>query len=614
MGPGQGGSLRSAAGRWWPELLVGVLACATFLGCLGSVELWGKREQRAAAEALDTVLNGHWLVAEIQGRPRLEKPPLPRWAVAGLLLLTGRREEWVVRLPSALSGLACVALVYALGRRIGGRELGLASAVILGTTGLFISELRQAGNDGPLAAFTALAVFAAWRRIHKEGDGAGEDAPGGRGWAVLFHVAMGLGFLCKGPIVLMLVGVAVLPYLMLTGRLRVGLRRLWDPAGVLAFLAMAIAWPALVLAADPEALGVWTTEMGQKTGALPLAHRERGGLLLSSPLMMLPWAVVGIVGAAVPFRADRGLGLPWRRGDAWLPWCWTIGNLGLLGTWAVAKPNYFVPCLPGLALLGGMAWIRLDALARSAVPAASRRARRLLHLQWGILALAGVVVAAACRGALSAAPPGWLALLAVMPPAAAALGARARGRGRGAVALLPAAAATAAGVLIGYGILGPGDDRERGHRHLAEQIARLAPAGADAGAAELRFFHEIDEGLWFYLGDRRLAPVPGSQPRYSDSYDKLGNALTSGSNCIDPAAIAARFEGRQRRVLRDWIDRRPPAAGPAALLIRVPLLERWSADLAGRAAPLVVEENRKRTPLALLRVVPDAAGIADASR
>ena len=88
MGAESRSVLRSILSRWWPELVVGVLAGFIFLGFLGSLELWGKREQRAAAETLDTVENGHWLVAQIQGRPRLEKPPLPRWTTA--LLMTPR--------------------------------------------------------------------------------------------------------------------------------------------------------------------------------------------------------------------------------------------------------------------------------------------------------------------------------------------------------------------------------------------------------------------------------------------------------------------------------------------------------------------------------------------
>src|SRR3954462_15163496 len=94
-----------AARRWGAEALLGLVAGVAFLGFLGSTELWGKREQRASAEALDTVDRGHWLVAEIRGRPRLEKPPLPRWITASLITLTGRRDEAIVRLTNALAAL-----------------------------------------------------------------------------------------------------------------------------------------------------------------------------------------------------------------------------------------------------------------------------------------------------------------------------------------------------------------------------------------------------------------------------------------------------------------------------------------------------------------------------
>src|SRR6516164_7313488 len=134
--------------RQAPEIVLAALATVVFLGCLGSVDLWGKREQRASAEAIDTIDHGHWLVAQIQGRPRLEKPPLPRWSIAALMTLSGRRDEWMVRLPSALSALGILVLVYGLGRRIGGRSVGLAAGLTLTTMGFFISELRQAGNDG----------------------------------------------------------------------------------------------------------------------------------------------------------------------------------------------------------------------------------------------------------------------------------------------------------------------------------------------------------------------------------------------------------------------------------------------------------------------------------
>ena len=106
------------------------------------------------AETIDTVDHHHWLVARIQGRPRLEKPPLPRWVTAGLMLLTGRRDEWTIRLPGSLSALGMVVLTYLIGRRLGGLPLGRAAGFILCSFPYFAIEARQAGNDVPLAFFT----------------------------------------------------------------------------------------------------------------------------------------------------------------------------------------------------------------------------------------------------------------------------------------------------------------------------------------------------------------------------------------------------------------------------------------------------------------------------
>ena len=33
-------------------------------------------------------------------------------------------------------------------------------------------------------------------------------------------------------------------------------------------------------------------------------------------------------------------------------------------TWAVAKPNYYTPCLPGMALLIGSTWLQLARTGR----------------------------------------------------------------------------------------------------------------------------------------------------------------------------------------------------------------------------------------------------------
>ncbi len=597
-------ALRSVSRRWWPEMVVGVLAGCIFLGFLGSLELWGKREQRASAETLDTVENGHWLVAEIQGRPRLEKPPLPRWTTAVLMAVTGWRDEWVVRLPCALSGLATVALVYLLGARVGGRGLALAAAMALCTMWLFISELRQAGNDGPLGLCTTLALYAAWCRLHGTARPSSratgkleDDSPGPRIWALVFYLALGLGFLCKGPIILLLVGLSVVPYLAAIGRLGTGLRRLADGAGLLIFLGLALSWPVPVLVRDSNALGVWVTEIGQKTGMLPITHQNRTVLGLALPVLVLPWPVAALTGMMLPLVRNRRVRLPWRPGAVWFPWCWAVGNLVMFSAWAVAKPNYYVPCLPAVALLVGMAWIRLSRVARDPARSASARvAAVLLAAQWLIVFLAGILTPLLSRNYLTAPDPIAIVVIVVAVACCVVLSLGIWRQGSDVLALLPITAACAVGALIGYGILAPSDNPARGHRQLAQQLDGRLPTAA----ITLHFFHEIDEGLWFYLGNRRLVPVPGSQPRYSDSFDKVGSFLTTRLPFGVGDDPTFRLLDRQKSGLIDWLRVHGPE-GPY-LLIRTELYDRLAPDLAGLATQLYKEDGLKRNTLTLLQV------------
>jgi len=400
---------REGLGRWWPEAMTGVLASVIFLGCLGSVELWGKREQRASLEAVDTLDHHHWLVAQIQGHPRLEKTPLSRWAIASMIALTGRRDEAVVRLPAALSALALVGLAYCLGHRLEGRAVGLASALILCSTAFFIAEMRQAGNDSLLALFTTLALYAAWRRLDS----------GSRAWSRVMYGALGLGILAKGPIILMLVGVAIIPYLMIAGQLKTGVLTLLDGWGLLLFLAFGLSWPVLVILDDPHALGVWSLEMGQKTGLNQLMeHRKHSWMIKDWPGMLFPWSLISVMAVALPFlrqgpRDEAGEALTDRASPLWFPWCWAIGNLAVFCLWRVAKPSYYLPCLPGMAILLGSAWIRLVKEARLPRKAGAI-ARQLLQLHWVMLFAGAGIMPLVARSLVVPSVWGWTAVLGVV--------------------------------------------------------------------------------------------------------------------------------------------------------------------------------------------------------
>ena len=338
--------------------------------------------------------------------------------------------------------------------------------------------MRQAGNDGLLAFFTTLALYAAWRALEVDEPAADRARRTGRSWRLLFFAALGLGFLSKGPIVLMLTSVAIIPYLIQTGRPGAGLRRLADVPGVLIFVAMAASWPAAVYRHDPNALAIWLMEMSEKTGIQgTLMHRRYPPLARQWPNMTFPWSVVAMVAPdpAVPGGGGRRAttGRPRTRrtcrwSPIWFAWWWAVGNMGIFCFWSVAKASYYLPCMPGMALLAGAAWIRLAGGARDASSARGGLAARVvLQIQWVLLFVGAVVAPIAARPWISRPLWPWTLVLAAALIAAVVSSARAWRRGADAMALAPIAAAWALGILVVYGILAPAENARRSHRELA---------------------------------------------------------------------------------------------------------------------------------------------------
>ncbi len=579
--------------RWAPEGLLSALAIVVFLGALGSMEFWGKREQRAVAESIDTLDHHHWLVAEIQSRPRLEKPPLPRWTLAAMMAVTDCRQEWLLRLPSALSGLGLVVLTYGLGRRIAGRSVGLASGFALVSTCFLIVEMRQAGNDAPLAFFTTLALYAAWRRLHgeplDEPAGCPADRPGRVLWSGVFGLAMGLGFLCKGPIVVPLVGLTVLPYLALRKRLQAGLRLLGHPVGLLIFLGLALCWPVPVLLSDPNAWDVWMLEIGQKTSSAGVAyHHHRDLLAIDWPGMAAPWSLFALVAIVAPLTRRRH---EWPVSVAF-PWFWAMANLAMFCAWSTAKPNYYLPCMPAVAILSGLGWMRVTRLARG-----SRPARRLLLGHWLVLFVLGAAVPVVVAQKWPAfVGPAWVVSAAVM--GGVVLSAWAWKQGAEALSLAPLSAAVGVLALVIYQGVTPRLNAENGYRAIAARIDNALPPEVRT----VRFFRELDEGLWYYLPDRTLQAVPDGQIRYNTSFDLL-EAERQGVLIFDDSARIQDLGGRLAR----WMSQ--PRTEPEYLVIRSKDFRQYAPQVVGLAEPVNLGKRKagaERDDLLLLRVGPSS--------
>src|ERR1017187_2725047 len=147
----------------------GLWACGLVLFCtvlffpgLGDRDLTSSHEARAAQNAQMILDEGHWLVPQLFDRHlELQKPPLYYWLVALIGWLGGGRVDvWAVRLPAALSALACVLFLYFVGVRSKRPLAGLLAALILASCLHFTWLARVGRIDMPLTMTITFALGA----------------------------------------------------------------------------------------------------------------------------------------------------------------------------------------------------------------------------------------------------------------------------------------------------------------------------------------------------------------------------------------------------------------------------------------------------------------------
>jgi 4-amino-4-deoxy-L-arabinose transferase-like glycosyltransferase len=234
-----------------------------------------------------------WLVPVINGQVRLQKPPLPYWCSAVVYRLLAFGEGWT-RLVPALLGAIGTLLIANLAKTVLGRRAALLAALVWVTTQFIVDEFRKAMADPYLAFFTLLAVWA-WVR----GGGIG---------VLIFWIALGLGTLAKGPVVLLTtIPAAALAVVLLRGPRR-GPARWAHVVGIVLFLAIAMPWPFYVLRHVPHALALWKYESIGEFGENAEKARPWWLYALTSFQLPLPWTPVWVAGVGLSVLGGRRRG------------------------------------------------------------------------------------------------------------------------------------------------------------------------------------------------------------------------------------------------------------------------------------------------------------------
>jgi 4-amino-4-deoxy-L-arabinose transferase-like glycosyltransferase len=342
------------------SLLVNVFA-------LGSNRALTDHEVHLAATARQMVVSGDWLVPRIGDRTWLEKPPLPQWLAAGTAVFLGRFDEWTMRLPFALCGVAVVLLAAQIATMLFGPRVGFVSGCIQATCVYQVTYSRLAESDVLLQCFVlgAIAVFLA-----REMRLTSPDLGRGWFWALLgaMNLSKGLAF---GAVLTLLTcagwGLFGEPGASATGvRLWRLAKRWWSLPGVLLALLIAGAWPMAVILREPEALALWQSHLfGRAAGSL--GYTQPWWYYLTTwPVQLLPWTPF----LFVPFfiRADRrekGLSNPPEPNpqgsdESRKLFClwWALSQAAVLSLSSGKHHHYLIYALPGLSPLMALGVLR----------------------------------------------------------------------------------------------------------------------------------------------------------------------------------------------------------------------------------------------------------------
>jgi dolichol-phosphate mannosyltransferase len=176
------------------------------------------------------------LVPYYRAEPFFDKPPLTYWLMAAAFDAFGFGAG-AARVVPAVSALLVLLATLWLGSVLFDRRTAWVGALVLATTGAFLAFGRVAMSDMLLALWTTLAMAVGVRAARG-------GAPAA--WPLALGLALGLGFLTKGPIALLLPGLGLL-WLAWTRRASLPRPRpLYAALGAVGFVVVAGAWFVLV--------------------------------------------------------------------------------------------------------------------------------------------------------------------------------------------------------------------------------------------------------------------------------------------------------------------------------------------------------------------------------
>jgi 4-amino-4-deoxy-L-arabinose transferase-like glycosyltransferase len=342
-----------------PVAILSLVICLLILAFAfqGSRGVWQPDEGYYVGTAVTMLDRGNIIIPYLGEDIFLEKPPMIYWGIIGGLKLFGH-NEFAVRVFHALCYVFTVLTVGLLGRTLFKSMIhGIAAGVIYATMAIPFVAANFVTPDTPLALWTTVAVLLFWKSIEP-------NASHVTVWKMLMCLAIGLGFLTKGPAVLIpFAGMFV--FLLVRRQTIKYFFTPWILVGFVIFCAAGLGWYAYIAYKVPGA-GAYFFD-NQIWGRLVSKKYNRNpgmmGALIYIPVLLfgsLPWSSVWLEKRK---QLSSILKKSWwtelkNRPVALFLLCWFFVPVAILSLASSKLSLYPLPVFPAMALALTPLWVR----------------------------------------------------------------------------------------------------------------------------------------------------------------------------------------------------------------------------------------------------------------
>lgn len=306
-------------------------------------------EARFAQATKQMVATGDYIDIRFQNEVRYKKPIGIYWMQAAALHaaeFVSRREMetriYVYRIPSLIGAVTAVIATFWVAGMFVSRRAAILAAMMMAASILLGIEARLAKTDAMLLLMVVLCMGVLARAYLPRR----EDEPPNPALPYVFWIALGIGVLLKGPLILMFIGLPIVT-LVAIDKTASWLKALRPLTGIPIFLLVVLPWfAAIMLRTGPvffsDSLG---GDMLSKVYSGQEGHGAPPGYFIVLFFFTF-WPASLLAGMAVPGVWRDKWETPVKFLLAWLVPAWIVFELII-----TKLPHYVLPLYPAVAIL-----------------------------------------------------------------------------------------------------------------------------------------------------------------------------------------------------------------------------------------------------------------------